>query len=61
MFVSAQNFQSSDPTFDSEMVIPQSCGVDALLLHQLCASPRASAATVRRQSNMARRSTGIFT
>src|SRR5207245_2101981 len=37
MFVSAQNFQSSDPTFGARIVILQHCGVDALFLDQLCA------------------------
>src|ERR1700744_4504143 len=32
MIVSAQNFQSTDPTIDSQMVILQNSGVDALFL-----------------------------
>lgn len=32
MIVSAQNFQSSDPTIDSQMVILQNAGADALFL-----------------------------
>jgi hypothetical protein len=32
MIVSAQNFQSTDPTIDSQMVILQSSGADTLFL-----------------------------